>query len=171
MSIKQKRVLMKSFNESQFGYSPVIWMFDGRGVNNKIHHLHERSLRTVYKDNNSSFKELSKKGNSFTVHHRYIQSLAIKLFKVKENLSNTIMNDILQTSTLTYNLRSQTDFVRSFVNTSHFGQNSLRYFASKVLNIVPSYIKNASNLHIFKIKGSGNLKNATVIFVDLTSVI
>ena len=52
-------------------------MFDGRGVNNKINHLHERSLRTVYKDNNSSFKELSKKGNSFTVHHRYIQSLAI----------------------------------------------------------------------------------------------
>ena len=81
------------------------------------------------------------------------------------------MNDILQTSRLTYNLRSQTDFARSFVNTSHFGQNSLRYFASKVLNIVPSYIKNASNLHIFKIKGSGNLKNATVIFVDLTSVI
>ena len=68
---------MKCFIESQFGYSPAIWMFDGRGVNNKINHLHERSLRTVYKDNNSSFKELSKKGNSFTVHHRYIQSLAI----------------------------------------------------------------------------------------------
>ena len=143
---------MKSFNESQFGYSPVIWMFDGRGVNNKINHLHERSLRTVYKDNNSSFKELSKKDNSFTVHHRYIQSLAIELFKVKENLSNTMMNDILQISTLPYNLRSRKDFAKSFVNTSHFGQNSLRYFASKVLNIVPSYIKNASNLHIFKNK-------------------
>ena len=63
-----------------------------------------------------------------------------------------MMNDILQTSTLPYNLRSQTDFARSFVNTSHFGQNSLRYFASKVLNIVPSYIKNVSNLHIFKNK-------------------
>ena len=91
-------------------------MFDGRGVNNKINHLHERSLRTVYKDNNSSFKELSKKDNSFTVHHRYIQSLAIELFKVKENLSNIMMNDILQTSTLPYNLRSRKDFARSFVN-------------------------------------------------------
>ena len=36
MSIKQRRVLMKSFIESQFGYRPSIWMFRGRGVNNKI---------------------------------------------------------------------------------------------------------------------------------------
>ena len=45
------------------------------------------------------FKELLKKDNAFTVHHRNIQSRAIELFKVKENLSNTIMNDILQTRT------------------------------------------------------------------------
>ena len=58
MSIKQRRVLMKPFIESQFGYCPLIWMFHGRGVNDKINHLHERSLRV--KDNNSSFKELLK---------------------------------------------------------------------------------------------------------------
>ena len=81
-----------------------------------------------------------------------IQSLTIEFLKVKENLSNTIMNDILQTRTLPYNLRSNTDFARSFINTSRFGLNSLRYFASKVWNIVPSDIKNASNLNIFKNK-------------------
>ena len=62
------------------------------------------------------------------------------------------MNDILQTRTLTYNLRPLTEFARSFVNTSFFGLNSLRYFASKVWNIVPSDIKNGSNLHIFENK-------------------
>ena len=77
INIKQRRVLLKCCIESQFGYCPLIWMFDGRGLNDKINHLHERSLRIVYKDNNSSFKELLKKGNSFTVHHRNIQSLAI----------------------------------------------------------------------------------------------
>ena len=46
-SIKQRRALMKSFTESQFGYYPLIWMFYGRGVNNKINHLHERSLCIV----------------------------------------------------------------------------------------------------------------------------
>ena len=98
-------------------------------VNNKINHLHERSPRIVYKDNNSSSKELLKKDNSSIVYHKNIQSLAIELFKVKENLSNAIIDDILQTRTLPYNLRSNTDFARSFVNTNRFGLNSLCYFA------------------------------------------
>ena len=46
---------MKSFNEviieSQFSCCPLTWMFHGTGVNNKINHLHGRSLRIVYKDN------------------------------------------------------------------------------------------------------------------------
>ena len=102
MSIKQRRVLMKSFIESQFGCYCLIWLFNGRGVNN-----------------NSSFKELLKNDNSFTVHQRNIQSLTIELFKVKENLSNTIMNDILQIRTLIHNLR-QIDFARSFIKNWSF---------------------------------------------------
>ena len=127
-------------------------MFHGRTLNNKINHLHERSIRIVYKENKSSFKELLKKENSFTVHLRNIQSLSTELFKVKVNLSNTIMGDILQTRARPYNLRSNTDFARISVNTSRFGLNSLRYFASEVWNIVPSDIKNASYLNIFKNK-------------------
>lgn len=80
MTVKQRRVLMKSFIESQFGYCSLIWMFHGYGLNNKINRLHELSRRIVYKDNNSSPKDLLKKDNSSTVHHRNIQLLAIELF-------------------------------------------------------------------------------------------
>ena len=111
LSALNREVLMKSFIESEFGYCPLIWMFHGSRLNNKINHLHELSLRIVYKDNNSSFKELLKKDNSFTVHHT-VQSLAIELYRVKVNLSDTIMDDILQTRALPYNLRSNTDFAR-----------------------------------------------------------
>ena len=48
MSIKQRRVLMKSFIELQFSYYPLIWMFHGRWANNKINHLHERLFCIVY---------------------------------------------------------------------------------------------------------------------------
>ena len=81
-----------------------------------------------------------------------ISSLAIELFKVKENLSNTIMSDILHTRVLNYNLKSQTDFFRNTVNTTKSGLNSLRYFASKVWSIIPIEIKDSSTVEIFKIK-------------------
>ena len=106
MWTNKETFLMKAFIESQFGYCPLIWMFHSRGVNNKINHLHERSLRIVYKDNISSFEDLLKKDRSFTIHQRNIQSLAIELFKVKGNLSNNIMYDIFQTRKINYNLRS-----------------------------------------------------------------
>ena len=59
------------------------------------------------------------------------QILAIKLFKVKENLSNIVTSDTVPTRVLNYYLRSQTDFFRNTVNTTNYGLNSLRYFTSK----------------------------------------
>ena len=39
----------------------------------------------------------------FTVHQRNIQSMAIELLKVKQNLSNSMLCDIFQTRSLSYN--------------------------------------------------------------------
>ena len=136
--------------EWQFGYYPLIWVFHSRGVNNKINHLHEGSLRIVYKDNISSFEDLLKKDRSFTIHQRNIQSLAIELFKVKGNLSNNIMCDIFQTRKINYHLRSQTDFASICVNTHIFGLNSLRYLGSQVRSMLPLEIKNSESVEIFK---------------------
>ena len=51
---------MKAFIESQFNYCPLIWMLRSRALNNKINHIHERALRTVYSNYNSSFYKLLK---------------------------------------------------------------------------------------------------------------
>ena len=51
---------MKAFIESQFGYFPLIWMFQSSGVNNNINPLHEQSLRIVNKDNISTFEDFLK---------------------------------------------------------------------------------------------------------------
>ena len=87
---------MKAFIKLQFGYCRLIWVFHTSGVNNKVDHLHERSLRIVYKNNISSFEELFKTNKSFTIHQRNILSLAIELFKVKGNISNNIIYDIFK---------------------------------------------------------------------------
>ena len=132
MSFEKRKILLKAFVESQFGYCPLTWMCHGRRANSKINHIHERALRIVYKNNVLLFEELLELDKSFKIHHRNVQSLAIELFEIKNNLSVIIMNDIFQPRAVRYNLRSQIDFPRPNVNSEHFGISSLRYMAAKV---------------------------------------
>ena len=120
MRFEKRNILLKASVQSQFGYCPLTWMFHGRRANSKINHIHERSLRIVYKNNVLSFEELLELDKSFKIRHRNIQSLTIELFKIKNNLSVTIMNDIFQPRAVRYNLRSQIDFTRPNVNSEHF---------------------------------------------------
>ena len=78
MNVSKKRIFMKSFIESQFGYYPVIWMLHSRGLNNKINRIHERALRITYNDKSSSYSELLTKDRSITIHHRNIRAREIR---------------------------------------------------------------------------------------------
>ena len=100
MSFKQWRILLKSLIESQSENFPLIWMFNSRRVNNKINHLHKRSLHMVCKDNYRSEFDLLAKGKLETIHKKN-HSFAIKLFTVKRNLLNMIKRNILKTRTPT----------------------------------------------------------------------
>ena len=108
ISFDKCRMVMKVMIESQFNYCPLIWMFYSRIFNNKINRLHERALRIVYSDHKSSFCELLEKNKSFSIHHKYIQSLAIEIYKLLHNLSHCIMNNIFKVNqTVPYDLRKQ----------------------------------------------------------------
>ena len=67
------KIIMKTFIQSQFNYFPLVWMFCSRTLNNKINKSHERSLRLVYKNENSTFDVLLDLDNSVTVHQRNLQ--------------------------------------------------------------------------------------------------
>ena len=56
-----RRMIMKAFVESQFAYCPLTLMFCSRKMNRKINFIHERALRLVYDDYNSTFAEMWKK--------------------------------------------------------------------------------------------------------------
>ena len=85
MSFEKKKILLKAFVESQFGYCPLTWMFYSRKANSKINHIHEISLTIVYKDNISSFEEFLKKDKSFGIYHRNIQSIPPVLDQILQN--------------------------------------------------------------------------------------
>ena len=149
-SFEERKILLKAFIESQFEYCPLTWMFHGRRAISKISRIHERALRIVCKNNVLLFEELLELDESFKIHHGNIQSLAIELFKIKNNFSATIMSDIFQPRAVTYDLRSQIDFTRPTVNSEHFGVSSLRYMASKVCDMLPNDVKNLNDTETFK---------------------
>ena len=84
-------LLLIETNSDECVFDLLTWMSHGRRANSKINHIHERALRIVYKNNVLSFEELLELDKSFKMHHRNIQSLAIELFKIKNNLSVTII--------------------------------------------------------------------------------
>ena len=145
-------LLMNIFIESQFGYYQLTWMSRGRKNKTRINHVHERGLRIFYRNNSLCFDQLLQIDKSYNIHHKNIQTLATELYKVKNNLSNQIMQEIFKKcQNVDYNLRFQTDFVLPGVNTTYFGLRSLRYFSSKICNVIPDEIKNSLSLYEFTI--------------------
>ena len=65
LAFKKRRVVIKAYFESQFKYCPLVWMYHGRQVNNKINPSHKRALRMIYEDSTSSFDTLLEIDMSF----------------------------------------------------------------------------------------------------------
>ena len=148
ISFEKKRLLMKSFIESQFSYCPLIWMFCSRIMNKKINYIHERALRLVYEDYTSSFNDLLVKDKSVCIHHRNIQKVAIEMFKVKHNMCPEAFQMLFNENG---NSKSNTYFHRPNINTVFKGEYSLRSFGPIVWdNMIPKNIKEITMLKQFK---------------------
>ncbi len=129
IGFEKTKNLIVTFVESQFAYCPLVWMFNSRAANSKINRLHKRAFRLLYNDDISTFDELLKKAGTFNIHQRNIQSLAIEMFKVKNNTGPLLLNDIfLRRVHHGPSLRKESDFVTPHINSVHFGADSLRYF-------------------------------------------
>ena len=151
MSLEKKKLLMNSFFNAQFNYCPLIWMLHNRSNNNKIKQLHERCLRIIYSDKQSSYGELLIKDGTISKHHRNIQALATEMFKVKNEKSPEIIFDtFMQRINNHYNLRHIHHFETPFVRTVYNETESVSYLGPKIWDIVPEEYKTLNSLNSFK---------------------
>ena len=133
----KRRLLFKTFIESQFSYCPLVWMFCSKKMNKKINRLH--------KNYTSTFEELLKEDESFSIHHRNIHCLATEMYKVKNDLSPSFMKEIFS-----YN-EKRDKFFLPYARTTKMGQGSLRSFGPIVWNtMLPENLKESPSLNIFK---------------------
>ena len=151
MSIEKRKVVMNAFFTSQFSYCPLVWMCHSRTNNSKINMFHERCLRIIYNDKQSSFTELLNKDSSVSIHIKNIQKLAIEMFKSYQGLSPPIMDNVFKLRTENpYSLRQVSEFCRTIVKTVYHGTKSLSYLGPKIWDILPEKLRNMDNLESFK---------------------
>ena len=144
---------MKAFIESQFSYCPLVWMFHGnRILETRINRLHQRALRIAYNEYHLSFEELLHKDKSFKIHERNLQKLVTEIYKIKNNLSPTIMKNIFSISDNPVNLRKKTSFNTFNVKTVHNGLDTISYRGPQIWSNVPDEIKKSKSLSEFKFK-------------------
>ena len=78
MNADKRRIIMKSFIESQFGYCPVS-MFHSKRLNNETNRIHERALRITCNDKSSSYGQLLTEDSSVTIQHSNVRALATEI--------------------------------------------------------------------------------------------
>ena len=151
MSLTQRKVIMNAFVTTQFCYCPLLWMCHDRKSHAQLNKIHERALRIIYRDHDSSFEVLLDKSGSVTIHHRNLQHLAIEIYKALHNLSPLFMSELFTLREMKYNLRNG-NALTSYKPCTSYGIDSVSHLAPKIWNQIPTEIKNSKSLNIFKAK-------------------
>ena len=151
LDFNQRKLLMNAFITSQFSYAPVVWMFHSRKQNHHINRIHERALRVVYKDYNSSFDELLEKDNSLRIHDRNLQKLVTEIFKVKMNLGPEIMKEVFEIVEDSHTLRNEIKLKSRKIHSVRYGIETAPFLGARVWNSLPSELKECKS-ELFKSK-------------------
>ena len=125
-------------------------MCHSRTANNKINKLHERCLRIIYNDKNSSFKKLLETDKSAPIYIKNPQILVTEMFKVYGNISPPIVRQLFQSRNNDYNLRQFSQFELPNVRSVFCETESISFLGPKIWNIVPNEFKKETSLHAFK---------------------
>ena len=117
------RILLTAFITSQFKYRPLVWMFHNRQLNKKINKIQERALRITYKDAGSNFSDLLQKDCAVTIHTKNLQILMTEMYKTRNDLKLSIMQEMFCENTTHYNLCNNDDI---YSTESEISQQRLR---------------------------------------------
>ena len=143
----EKKMIFNALIKLQFSHCPLVWIFCSRKTNNKIH---ERATRIVLNDHISDFETMLRNMNDITIHHRNIQTLMTKLFKIKYDLVPPIMDSMLNRRTICYNFRNLQEFQSERKRTVFYGLETISYRAPQLWTILPEEFKQRNTISLFK---------------------
>ena len=128
----------------------ILLMFCSRTSNNMINKIHERALRLILNDHTSDFDALLQNNNDTCNHHRNIQTLAVEIYKIKNNLNHPIMDFMFERRNDTYNLRNFQEFATKRKRTVKMDLETLNYKSPQLWSILPENLRQINLLVQFK---------------------
>lgn len=115
---------MKSFIESQFAYCLLVRVCQDNPSDNRMNHLCECTLRTIYNDNILTFEKFIRKDNPITINLRNLRILERELYKTRENIAALIMYETFEQRNIQYIVHSQ---ISRWLTTANCGLRGLKY--------------------------------------------
>ena len=115
-------------------------------IGNKPNRFHERCLRTIYNDKQSSFNELLEKDGSASIHELNLQVLATEMNKISNGLSTPLIKDIFPINKNRYNRRQNSQIFRTWINIVYHGTESISNLGPEIWDLVLSDVKEISYL-------------------------
>ena len=108
-------------------------MSQSRIINKKIKRLHERCLRKIYGDKQSSFEKLLERDSCVSIHKRKIQVLVTEKYKVSKGMSLPQITELFgRRNEGPYNLRNNAKCLQKFVNSVNCGIECISYLGPKI---------------------------------------
>ena len=143
-----RKVIYNSFVISNFTYCPLVWHFCGKKNNNKIEKIQERALRILYKDNVSTYGELTDKADSSTMLISRLKVLALETFKSMQEINTPAMNDLFTQNDVPYSMRNSMKAIQRKRKTATYGLRSISYLGPKIWNELLSKNSDIANMDL-----------------------
>ena len=97
-----------------------------------MNNIHERALRIVYRDYESTFQQLLKQNRCVSINQRNLQILATEIFNTKNSLNPVIIENVFKFKNLAYNFRNAETLNRSNVNSVKCGPEPINSLCAKI---------------------------------------
>ena len=79
LTIEKAKMLGNAFIDSQFNYTPLLWMFCMKTVYSKIEKIHHKTLKVIY-ESNDTYGNLLLQSNTVSLHQSHLRFL-IKTYR------------------------------------------------------------------------------------------
>ena len=149
LDTEKLKQVMRAFILSQFSYCPSVWMFCNRHLNNKINHIHKKTLSIEYKDSVSNFDALLTR--DICIHSQTESAVADdRDFQNKSNIAPSFMTEIFIEKNHAHLLRNKSLLQMPKARTVQFGTESIAFLGCKLWHGLSNDIKQSPNVSVFK---------------------